>query len=458
VDRARKMATSLVVILVVATVLRLGFMWEQQRKIPEQALRSVPFLYEAGEIAFAVATGYGYSDPFRQHTGPTAWLTPVYPLLVAGIFKVFGLYTLRAFLACVYLNILFEVLACIPIFAVGRKLGGMALGAGAAWLWAVFPNGVIIPFEWVWDTCLSALLGATILWATLKLDETRRLDQARTLDRTRQPPVRHWVAYGLLWGFTLLTNPTFFSVLPFLLAWLGYRARRRGESRVRWLGRPAWALVVATLCCVPWTIRNYERFGVFVPLRSNLGVELWLGNNEQYRDNWPGWLHPIDNQSERRQYAEMGEIQYSKEKQEEAIEFITSHPGTEARLFVRRFVAMWVGLEHPVKAFIETRSTLIRGLLVSNFLLAAATLSGLLALARRRSGYVFPLAVFPVLFPIAYYFTRPLLRYRHPIDPVLCLLAAAAIEQLTARLRRSGKSDETHATLQEPEGTPLSTR
>ena len=51
------------------------------------------FAWEMGRIARALATGYGFADPFAGHTGPTAWSPPVYPLLLAGIFKLFGVYT-----------------------------------------------------------------------------------------------------------------------------------------------------------------------------------------------------------------------------------------------------------------------------------------------------------------------------------------------------------------------------
>jgi hypothetical protein len=40
---------------------------------------------------------------------------------------------------------------------------------------------------------------------------------------------------------------------------------------------------------------------------------------------------------------------------------------------------------------------------------------------------VFPLAVFPVIFPCLYYLTHADLRYRHPIDPIVLLLTAAAV-------------------------------
>ena len=55
------------------------------------------FGWEAGRIARALVTGYGYADPFANvwaaHSGPTAWLPPLYPLLLAGIFRVFGVFT-----------------------------------------------------------------------------------------------------------------------------------------------------------------------------------------------------------------------------------------------------------------------------------------------------------------------------------------------------------------------------
>src|SRR6185437_16136854 len=48
------------------------------------------FGWEAGRIARALVGGWGYADVFSDaafpHTGPTAWLPPLYPLLLAGIF------------------------------------------------------------------------------------------------------------------------------------------------------------------------------------------------------------------------------------------------------------------------------------------------------------------------------------------------------------------------------------
>ncbi len=51
------------------------------------------FGYEAGRIARSIVEGHGFGSPLFEDTGPTAWMTPVYPYLVAGVFKVFGVYT-----------------------------------------------------------------------------------------------------------------------------------------------------------------------------------------------------------------------------------------------------------------------------------------------------------------------------------------------------------------------------
>jgi hypothetical protein len=51
------------------------------------------FAGETGRIARSIAEGDGFSSPLHANTGPTAWMTPLHPLLLAGIFKILGIYT-----------------------------------------------------------------------------------------------------------------------------------------------------------------------------------------------------------------------------------------------------------------------------------------------------------------------------------------------------------------------------
>jgi Dolichyl-phosphate-mannose-protein mannosyltransferase len=414
-----KASTSLVLILIVAFTARLAFAWDQERRIPGPALATAPFAQETGNIAYSLTMGKGFSNPFRRDTGPTAWLTPVYPLLVAATFKLFGIFTTPSFFFLVFLNIIFSTAVCVPIFHVGKRVAGLAVGATAGWLWALFPSAIMVPFEWIWDTSLSALLAATLLWATLTLADSHR--------------VRDWCGYGLLWGFTLMTNPSLGSLLPFLLGWAAYRARKRvaaipSTGSFGWLQKSSLALAVAILCCVPWTIRNHAVFHRLVPLRSNFPLELYIGNNENYDDNRPRFPGPITKERETLRYFRMGEIPFMDEEKRKAMTFIVSHPRVEIILVADRFASFWTGLPNALQNFMATDSWLIRALMLCAVLSGLAALAGIAVLVRRRSDYTFPLAAYPVVFPFLYYITHTSLRYRHPIDPVVLLLTAIAAQ------------------------------
>jgi 4-amino-4-deoxy-L-arabinose transferase-like glycosyltransferase len=424
-EKIRNAAASLVLILCVAFAARMTFLWDQQRKIPPGALEVVAFENETGNIAQSLVQGKGFGSVFRRETGPTAWLAPVYPLLLAGIFKMFGVFTLRSFFAAVFLNVAFSTAACVPIFYAGKRIAGLGVASGAAWLWAIFPNAIIIPFEWIWDTCLSALLAATILWATLKVAESQKF--------------RDWCGYGLLWGVTLMTNPALGSLLPFLLGWAAYRARRQAKQD---LWKPALAFGVVILCCLPWTVRNYSQFHRFVPLRSNFPFELWIGNNEIFDLHAVNAPMRITQYEEIREYGQLGENAFLQKKWEEATRFIRTHPGLELQLTVKRFVANWTGLESPLKSFRETDSNLARAVLLANFVAALGALLGIVALRKRHNAFTFPAAVFPLVFPCTYYVTHASLRYRHAIDPVVLLLTPIA---LSAGMRFFAGKKEPHA-------------
>jgi 4-amino-4-deoxy-L-arabinose transferase-like glycosyltransferase len=413
--RLKKLLTSLPLILFVALAIRVAFVIDYKSHNSDRAVSVIPFLFESGNIAHSIATGHGFASPFRVDTGPTAWMTPIYPLLLAAVMKIFGAYTVHAWLAAVSLNILFVVVACIPIYYAGKRIGGethgLALGALAAWLWALFPNAILIPVESMWEASLAALLAATILWATLALDENRSYTA--------------WSAYGLLWGFTLMTNATLGALLPFLLGWLFYGAAKQKRHIAQ---RLALSVAIAALCCVPWTIRNYRTFHAFVPLRSILGLQLWIGNNDLTEDIFRGNLHPIYNEQERAHYIAVGEIAYMHEKQQLAIPYMLTHPARELHLSYLRFVSLWAGgAIHPIDDFFGTPDAWFRFILTVNVFVALATLAAIVVLFATKNSAAFPVAAFPLIFPWAYYLTLSLPRYRLPIDPILMLLTAFTI-------------------------------
>jgi hypothetical protein len=402
--------TSVWFIAAAALGTRVAFILNQQRKIPHQILATVPFEQETGNIAFALWQGKGFGNLFRQNTGPTAWLPPVYPFLLSLIFRIFGAFTVRTFFVAVLLNALFSAAATFPLYHLVRQVASRTVAIATAWLWVFLPAGIMMPFEWIWDTSLSVLLASTLLWMTFHISNSAS--------------PKRWLAYGLLWAMALLTNPSLGIALPFFLIWAALRARNLVQLSWR---IPAITFALILLCGLPWTIRNYSAFHRFIPIRSSLPFELWIGNNDIFDPHAINGIQRITRFEETRYYAQLGENAYLTEKRARAANFIRQKPALFLHLTGRRIIATWIGTEHPFSDFIHANSLLIRTILLCNFLLTLGTAAGTLLVARSKNPFAAPLAAFPMLYPLVYYVTHTSLRYRHPIDPILIFFTVVAV-------------------------------
>jgi 4-amino-4-deoxy-L-arabinose transferase-like glycosyltransferase len=338
-------------------------------------------------------------------TGPSAWLSPIYPYLLAGLFKLFGTYSYESNICIHTIDCAFTALTCLPIWAIGKKAFGKRTGVAAAWLWVILPTSLFYPIVWVWDTSLSALWMALLVLATFELR-----------GRDRMPA---WVGYGALWGIGALINPSLLPVLPPLALWAIWPLRRQLLRSARLATASAAIFVV---CLAPWTIRNYMAFHTFVPLRSNFGLELWLGNNPDVPDTWTPQLHPNDDPVEAKKYAAMTELPYMQEKQREALAFMRSHPRDTMRFFFRRFADTWIGVWDSPTDIWGHLPTYYKFILVSNILFSLLSLLGVLLAYRKHSEWGIPFASIVLIFPMVFYITHPSQRYRFPMDPILTVL------------------------------------
>ena len=407
--RSQPLISSPLLIFLIALLLRLGFLFYEAHQVPAEALAIVPFQNEVGSVAAALARGNGFCCVFHQPTGPTAWLAPVYPLFLSIIFRVCGTFTVPSFYVAAFFNCVFSALVCWPLFFAALRVANRTTAAAAGWLWAVFPSGILIPFEWIWDTSLSALLAISLLWATLRLvDDNRR---------------RNFIFYGLFWGFSLLVNPALGAVFPFFLLWIYLRVNASSAWR---LSHILMIVCLAVLVCLPWTVRNSVQFHRLIPIRSDFPFELWMGNNPIY-DEHSRQLNRITRYEEVHRYSQLGETAYLQEKGQAAKEFIRTHPALALQLAGRRAVATWMGTQTPRQDFERTDSYLARFIFLWNALTILGAAAGLACLWFARRWFLLPIAAYPLAFPLVYYATQASLRLRHPCDPVLALLMALAI-------------------------------
>jgi 4-amino-4-deoxy-L-arabinose transferase-like glycosyltransferase len=259
---------------------------------------------------------------------------------------------------------------------------------------------VSLPLLWMptifWETCLSTLLLVGMIALALRCEQ--------------KPSRALWALMGGYCGLAALVNPALLMALLALLGWAAWQTRKRLRYS------PLLGLLVLLLVFAPWPIRNTRALGAFIPLRSTVGFELWMGN----RDGATGFLDesvfPLFNRWEYEQYAAKGEVAYMRDKSALARSYIGAHPAVFLRLSSVRFVRFWTGTGSKDGSAVFA----IHALLTS--CLGAV---GMWRLWQRDRFGVAALFLLPLLlFPLPYYITHAEFRYRLVVDPLLTILAA----------------------------------
>ena len=369
------------------------------------------FGFEMGRVGRAVALGQGFSNPYGGSTGPSAWEPPLYPYLIGGIFKIFGVYTYASAWVLLSINSLFAALTTIPVYLVAHRTFGARVALWSARAWALNPYVWYWSIHWIWDTTFTPLMLALIFLVALELEQW--------------PGWRGWILFGALWGVGALANPTTLSFLPFCGLWVWRQRYRRGLPS---LGGLVLSSFVFILVLSPWLVRNYEAFGRFVFIRDDFGLQFRLGNNNLADGMLIATLQPNLNKLELEKFQRLGEIAYEADCRRLAFEWIRAHPGRFAVISMKRFLYYWNGMPRPTDSTApwDFRSSLF---------LASSVLAiwGLGRALRQKQSGAWLFAGLVAAYPTVYYFVYPHARYRHPIEPELVILAVFLLSEVRSR-------------------------
>ena len=438
---ATNVRSSLFWMVVVALALRLAavaFLYPERLNPERDHWR---FAGETGRIARSIVQGNGFSSPLHAPTGPTAWMTPVYPALLAGVFWLFGISTKASALVMLSLDSLFSALTCIPVFFIARRSFGERTAVWAGWAWAFFPYAIYFSADFIWATTLTTLMLSLLFLTALHLEDSS--------------PMSRWAGFGVLTGVGALTDPIVLSVAPLLAGFMGYRLARK---RQRWF-LPATAAALAFVIVVtPWFVRNYRAFHTVLPFRDNLGLELYVGNNGNTWHFAPSGFHPSDTEREWNEYDRMGELPYMKHKREQAIRFIESHPGEFAVLSLRRALYMWTNFWSFDRQYLQAEPLDPANVFLCT-VLTVLTLVGLRKAFQRGVEIGMPYAIAIFFFPVVYYLTHPEDYYRRPIDPIFVVLAVYALTSwIRNRARPAPSQAQERSALSSTDPTTLRQR
>jgi len=375
--------------------------------------------WEQGNVARALLAGQGFGSPFLS-TQPSAIMPPVYPLIVAVFFRLFGIHTAQSIFAIHAFDCLINALACIPIFLMARRSFGARVALWAGWGWVIFPNGIYFSAAWAWSTHLLLLCLCWMLYLAQDLEQSPRLGL--------------WAGFGALAGFAALTEPSILVVVPFLLLLAAWRLSRAGRQ---WLLPGMVASLILAAIISPWMIRNALVFHRFIPMRDSMGLEMWMGNNGRSLHWTNNDIHPLHDAGELAEYT-TGELAYMDHKAELAKAYIHSHPRWYAWMSARRALYLWTGYWSFDPRYLAMEPTDPENIPFVTGMTLLAVLGVFLAWRRRpfeaiRYGGVL------FLFPLMFYFIHPEAYRMRPLDPLFVILGCYAI--LTLR-RRTGKDAE----------------
>lgn len=371
---------------------------------------------EPGAIAASIAAGKGFSSPFgQQPTGPSAWIPPVFPYLLAVIFRLFGVYTVASFRAATAFNIVIHAITCLLLYKVAGQVFGQRAGFVSACALASFPL-LFYPLAWMHLLPGQAEGGARSLFIPPTFVGYSSLSALAVLVLilyTLNPP--HWTIHGITWGVSALVNP---GLLVFVPAFV-YLARQRVSRRYILL-----VACVGALCISPWLVRNYVVFHRLIPIRDNFGIQLKLGNQPGEKGLFKADIYPTSNRHELNRVAAMGEAEYDAEAQREAVQIISTHRAEFAVNSARRVGYWWLGIPVPSQ-------TLGHFWFVKNLALAAfsafAFYGAVLGWRSGNRGSRLFVAVL-LFYPLVHYVTQTFsMAYMYPIHPEMLALATSAV-------------------------------
>jgi 4-amino-4-deoxy-L-arabinose transferase-like glycosyltransferase len=391
------------------------------------------FAYEIGRVARSIVMGRGFSNPYWANTGPTALLTPVYPYFLAGIFATFGVYTKASALVFLAINTFFSAVTSVPIFLLARKTLDLRTAKVAAWVWAFFPYAINFSATTMWYHSFVALMLAVIFLLVLSLASSDRLSA--------------WAGFGVLLGLAALTNPVLVGIVPFAGVWLWAQLSRKHKRAWAAIGIGLIAMVVTIL---PWLIRNECVLHQPVVFKDGFWMEVCVGNVNNSLHWWDGDQQPSGSARDNAQYEQRGELSYMAAKHDRAIAYIANHPGAYALRSLRHVIFMWTGFWSFNRDYLRQEPFDPENICLLS-LLSLLSLAGLYYMFREGRGTTARL-YFLVLFsfPVPYYLSHLDPGFRHPVDPLLVVLACFALTRFRAKIRVRAHTREEVAELALP--------
>jgi 4-amino-4-deoxy-L-arabinose transferase-like glycosyltransferase len=349
---------------------------------------------------------------------PSAYMPPLLSYLWLGLFEVFGNGTV-ARASWLLINIAAALGSVALVFHLSLKLWPSKWAAfTAAMLLAMYPTFVFVTATYH-QTNWAVLLLLVTTAVAVELTATQRLWLYGALG-------------GIACGLAALNRSEMLVIGPLLLA-LG-AAWRRNLTVVLKVGVAGGLAMILLL--MPWTVRNYQHFGQFIPTAQSSGYNLWKGYNP-YTNGSGNLSEDANNPEGQRLLALRDSIPHDdlyethvQDTYAEAFESDLENAsiGRLLKLTANKVLLLW-GFDWTDREITLRPAYLVPWLALH----VLAVLGFVIAVRRRRSICTAAACIYAAalgLLTIAYAITTVHARYRMHIEPFLFILAGIGVQGL----------------------------
>jgi hypothetical protein len=393
---------------------------EEEISNPEMPYMNA-FGFEASNIAHAwVCADQGYASPFGGATGPTAWIAPGVVSVYALSFALWGCFTFKSIIFVFSISLVVSLMTTLVVFRIGQRVG---CDPNVGFLAALF--FACLPYEaWIFQIAGHLDFNLQVLWfAVLLLAVLRAMDPDRPLSG---------LDLGAVSAVAALFNPGLL-----LCTAVGCLLAMRRRSR-REITRFTLVLTFAHILILgPYVVFQGVRMGGFVPVKSNAGFELYLGNTREARGVLQNIAfqahHPSQNATEFVYYREIGELAYVSDAEHRfrenfrVLDFL--------RHTVRR--SFYFFFAYEVKPW--DSSPWVSALKAAMWAVPALSLIALVVVRRGRlAATEGAVLLFTLAYAMPYLLTGVMERYRIPMASAVALALALLTWTLIGSWRRRG--------------------
>lgn len=421
----------LLAIIVLAVLLRIGaafFLGDSTPPTKDETSYSV--------LAARLASGHGYSFPRAWYPGftladtPTAHWSFLYTAIVAAIYALVGVHPLAVrLLQALFTGILLPWmtyrLARWTFLSESDPIPRHSFSAIpflAALLAAIYAYFIL--FDAMMQT--EGLFIVCVLWS---LERALWLDvQLRSGALIR---LRDGIWLGISLGLAALLRQSILPWIGVMFLWLGWAAIRMDEHPKGWsyLGKRLGPLFTASmtilLFILPVTLRNYLVYNDFLLLNSNAGYAMYSAQHPMHGINFQAYAAaplPVDIIP-----PPQNEAQWDRILMKRGIQFVLKEPNRYVLLSLSRFLDYFEFWPKRESSFLYNLGRLLSFTLFLPFMLYGLVLSFRIPQFASRNLLLY---LFTTFYSLLHILTWAMPRYRLPVDAVLILFAALAVDRL----------------------------